>query len=432
MGGGTGPAAGEDLLMATRLVIEGGAPLRGVVQVSAAKNAALPALCAALLTAEPVVLENVPVLADVTTTRSLLERLGAEVSAEADGATRLRAARLASHEAPYELVSTMRASVLVLGPLLARAGMARVALPGGCAIGLRPIDQHLKGFQKLGADIAIQNGYVEARASRLKGARITTDLVTVTGTENLMMAAVLAEGTTVLENAAREPEVADLARLLTAMGARIDGAGSERIEIEGVPELGGARHRIIPDRIEAGTLLVGAALTAGDVTLAGVVPRHLTATLAKLEECGATIAVDGDRVRCLGPERPQAADIITSPFPGFPTDMQAQFMALLGVADGLSKISETIFENRFMHAAELCRMGARIETEGSRAVVRGVPAYQGAPVMATDLRASASLVLAGLAARGLTEVSRVYHLDRGYERLEEKLSALGARVRRVR
>jgi UDP-N-acetylglucosamine 1-carboxyvinyltransferase len=417
--------------MATRLVIEGGRALSGEVQVSAAKNAALPALCAALLTAEPIVLENVPALADVATTGSLLRRLGAALSDEPDGSTRVVVASLASNEAPYELVSTMRASVLVLGPLLARSGLARVALPGGCAIGVRPIDQHLKGLAKLGADIAIRNGYVEARASRLKGARITTDLVTVTGTENLMMAAVLAEGTTVLENAAREPEVADLARLLGAMGARIEGAGTERIEIEGVSELGGACHRIIPDRIEAGTLLVAGAITGGDVTVTGVTPRHLTATLAKLEECGAVISVDRDRVRCRGAQRPLAADVITSPFPGFPTDMQAQVMALLGVADGHSKITETIFENRFMHAAELCRLGARIETDGSTAVVRGVAAYQGAPVMATDLRASASLVLAGLAARGRTEVSRVYHLDRGYERLEAKLGSLGARIDRV-
>ena len=416
--------------MAARLVIEGGQPLRGAVAVSAAKNAALPALCAALLTEEPVILDNVPALADVRTTRALLERLGAVLSTDADGATRVQVARVLSHEAPYELVSTMRASVLVLGPMLARTGTARVALPGGCAIGVRPIDQHLKGFAKLGAEIEIQNGYVQARASRLKGARISTDLVTVTGTENLMMAAVLAEGTTVIDNAAREPEVADLARLLVAMGARIEGAGTERIVIDGVLELGGARHRIIPDRIEAGTLLVAGAITGGDVTVTGAMPRHLTATLAKLEECGAAITVDGDRVRCQGPERPRPADVITSPFPGFPTDMQAQMMALLGLADGLSKITETIFENRFMHAAELNRLGARIETDGPVAVVRGVSAYQGAPVMATDLRASASLVLAGLAARGTTEVSRVYHLDRGYERLEARLAALGARIRR--
>jgi UDP-N-acetylglucosamine 1-carboxyvinyltransferase len=417
--------------MAARLLIEGGVPLHGAVAVSAAKNAALPALAAALLTAEPVVLDNVPLLADVTTIRSLLERLGAQVGGGDDGSTSVRVASITNPEAPYELVSTMRASVLVLGPLVARAGVARVSLPGGCAIGPRPIDQHLKGLQRLGADITITGGYVEARASRLKGARITTDLVTVTGTENLMMAAALAEGVTVIENAAREPEVADLASLLVAMGARIEGAGTERIEIEGVPELGGARHRIIPDRIEAGTLLVAGAITGGEVTVTGVRPRHLTATLAKLEECGAAVTVEGDRVSCRGPVRPQAADVITSPFPGFPTDMQAQFMALLGLADGLSTITETIFENRFMHVAELCRMGARIETDGSTAVVRGVPGYQGAPVMATDLRASASLVLAGLAARGRTAVSRVYHLDRGYQALEEKLQALGASIRRV-
>ena len=417
--------------MPARLVIEGGTPLRGLVQASAAKNAALPAMAASLLTTQPVVLDNVPALADVVTMRTLLEQLGAETSAEPGGAMRLQVKRVASHEAPYDLVSTMRASVVVLGPLLARTGVARVALPGGCAIGVRPIDQHLKGLARLGADIVIENGYVEARASRLKGARITTDLVTVTGTENLMMAAVLAEGVTVLDNAAREPEVADLARLLTAMGARIEGAGTERIEIEGVAALDGARHRIIPDRIEAGTLLAAGAITGGDVTVTGATPRHMTATLAKLEECGAALTVDGDRIRCVGPARPEAADIITSPFPGFPTDMQGQMMALLGLADGLSKITETIFENRFMHAAELCRMGALIETEGSIAVVRGVKAYQGAPVMATDLRASASLVLAGLAARGTTEVSRVYHLDRGYEALEKKLQSLGARIRRV-
>ena len=418
--------------MATRLVIDGGVRLTGEVRVSAAKNAALPAMAASLLTAEPVILENVPGLADVVTMRKLLETLGAETTMEPGGQARFTVARLASNEAPYELVSTMRASVVVLGPLLARSGVARVALPGGCAIGVRPIDQHLKGLAKLGADISIQNGYVEARASRLKGARITTDLVTVTGTENLMMAAALAEGVTVLENAAREPEVADLARLLTAMGARIEGAGTERIEIEGVPELGGARHRIIPDRIEAGTLLAAAAITDGDVTITGAAPRHMTAILAKLEECGVALSVDGDRIRGVGPGRPQAADIITSPFPGFPTDMQAQMMTLLGLADGSSKITETIFENRFMHVAELCRMGASIETDGSIAVVRGVGAYQGAPVMATDLRASASLVLAGLAARGRTEIARVYHLDRGYEGLEKKLQSLGARIERLR
>jgi len=417
--------------MAARLVIEGGVPLRGAVSASSAKNAALPALAATLLTAEPVVLENLPALADVTTISQLIEQLGAEFAVERDGATRVRVARVKSHEAPYELVSTMRASVLVLGPLLARTGVARVALPGGCAIGLRPIDLHLKGLRRLGADIGIENGYVEARASRLKGCRISLDLVTVTGTENLMMAAALAEGTTVIENAAREPEVVDLARLLQAMGATIEGAGTERIEIVGAAELGGCRHRIIPDRIETGTLLVAGAITGGDVTVTNAVPRHLGALLAKLEEAGAVLDVGEDRIRCRGPERPRPADVITSPFPGFPTDMQAQLMTLLGLADGLSRITETIFENRFMHAAELNRMGARIDIDGATALVRGVPHYQGAPVMATDLRASASLVLAGLAARGRTEVSRVYHLDRGYERLEAKLQALGGRVRRL-
>jgi UDP-N-acetylglucosamine 1-carboxyvinyltransferase len=417
--------------MAARLEIEGGVRLSGHVAASPAKNAALPALAAALLTAEPVVLENLPALADVSTISQLLERLGAEFSREPDGGTRVQVPRVKSHEAPYELVSTMRASVLVLGPLLARTGVARVALPGGCAIGLRPIDLHLKGLRRLGAEIGIENGYVEARSSRLKGCRITLDLVTVTGTENLMMAAVLAEGTTVIENAAREPEVVDLARLLQAMGATIEGAGTERIEIVGTSELGGCRHRIIPDRIETGTLLVAGAITGGDVTVTNARPRHLSALLAKLEEAGVVVETGEDRVRCRGPERPRPADVITSPYPGFPTDMQAQVMTLLGLADGLSRITETIFENRFMHAAELNRMGARLEIDGATALVRGVPHYQGAPVMATDLRASASLVLAGLAARGTTEISRVYHLDRGYERLEAKLQALGGRVRRL-
>ncbi len=414
--------------MASRLMIEGGVQLRGLVAASAAKNAALPALAATLLTSEPVVFENLPSLADVGTIRRLLERLGAEITQGPHGETHVRVARLTSHEAPYELVSTMRASVLVLGPLLARAGRARVALPGGCAIGLRPIDQHLKGFAQLGVEISIENGYVEARVSRLKGARITTDLVTVTGTENLMMAAALAEGTTVIENAAREPEVADLAALLRALGARIEGAGAARIEIEGVPELGGGRHRIIPDRIEAGTLLTAGAITGGDVTVTNVAPRHLSAVLAKLEKAGATLEVGEGAIRVRGPERPRPADVITQPFPGFPTDMQAQMMSLLGLADGISRITETIFENRFLHVAELCRMGGRIETDGATAIVRGVSHYQGAPVMASDLRASAALVLAGLAARGRTEVSRVYHLDRGYERLEVKLAQLGARI----
>jgi UDP-N-acetylglucosamine 1-carboxyvinyltransferase len=415
--------------MAARLLIEGGVPLRGEVRVSAAKNAALPLLAAALLTEAPVVLENVPRLTDVATIGQLLRGLGAEIR-EDDGATVAEVRRIVSVEAPYELVSQMRASVLVLGPLVARAGCARVALPGGCAIGTRPIDLHLRGLERLGAEIHLSQGYVEARAARLKGARIVFDPVTVTGTENLMMAAALAEGTTVIENAAREPEVPDLARLLSAMGARIHGAGTERIVIEGVPELGGARHRIIPDRVEAGTFLVAGVITRGDVTVVDVVPDHLTAVLDTLEATGARLCIGPDRVRIRADVRPRPTDVVTSPFPGFATDMQAQMMALLGLADGSSVVTETIFENRFMHAAELRRLGASIEIDGHRAVIRGVPAYQGAPVMATDLRASASLVLAGLAASGVTEVSRVYHLDRGYEGMEAKLRGLGARIRR--
>jgi UDP-N-acetylglucosamine 1-carboxyvinyltransferase len=415
--------------MPAKLRIDGGVPLRGTVGVSAAKNAALPALAAGLLTGEPLVFTNVPDLQDVKTMARLLQTLGGRV--ERDGArVRIQVAHVANDVAPYELVSTMRASVLVLGPLVARHGSARVALPGGCAIGPRPIDQHLKGLAKLGAEIAIESGYVVARASRLKGARIATDLVTVTGTENLMMAAALAQGTTVIENAAREPEVSDLARLLNAMGARVEGAGTARIEIEGVSELGAATHTIIPDRIEAGTLIVAGAITQGELTITGLQPDHITAILAKLEECGVGLEVGPDRVRVRGPERPRPADVTTSPYPGFPTDMQAQLMTLLGLADGQSRVTETIFENRFMQAAELLRMGARIETEGSTAIIRGVPFYQGAQVMASDLRASAALVLAGLAARGTTEVSRVYHLDRGYERLEVKLRSLGAHVER--
>ena len=415
--------------MPARLEIEGGVALGGSVAVSAAKNATLPALAASLLTRAPLVIPNVPALNDVLTMIRLLETLGAGV--DRDGReVRVQVERVKSDVAPYDLVSTMRASVLVLGPLVARHGSARVALPGGCAIGVRPIDQHLKGLARLGAEIAIENGYVIARASRLKAARITTDLVTVTGTENLMMAAALAAGTTVIENAAREPEVGDLAALLTAMGARIHGAGTARIEIEGVPELGGATHRVVPDRVEAGTLIVAGAITRGDVTVTDLVPEHLSAVLAKLEECGVPLEIGPTWVRVRGAERPRPADVITSPFPGFPTDMQAQLMTLLGLADGQSRVTETIFENRFMHVAELDRMGARIETDGSIAIVRGVPGYEGAEVMASDLRASAALVLAGLAARGRTQISRVYHLDRGYERLEAKLAGLGARIER--
>src|SRR5437762_1746399 len=415
--------------MPARLEIEGGIPLRGTVKVSAAKNAALPALAAALLTAEPLVFPNLPDLQDVRTMIRLLQTLGATIDRN-DARASVRVARVLKDEAAYELVSTMRASVLVLGPLVARHGSARVALPGGCAIGVRPIDQHLKGLAKLGAEIAIENGYVVARASRLKAARITTDLVTVTGTENLMMAAALAGGTTVIENAAREPEVVDLATLLSAMGARIHGAGTTRIEIEGVAELRGAVHRVVPDRVEAGTLIVAAAITRGDVTVTDLVPDHISSVLAKLDEIGVVLETGPTWVRARGPERLRPADGTTSPFPGFPSDMQSQVMTMLGLADGQSRVTETIFENRFMHVAELARMGARIETDGAIAIVRGVPCYQGAPVMASDLRASAALVLAGLAAHGTTIVSRVYHLDRGYERLEAKLGGLGARIER--
>ncbi len=413
--------------MPARLEIDGGIPLRGTVAVSAAKNAALPALAAALLTSERLEFPNVPDLQDIRTMLRLLETLGAHTD-RIGGSVRIQVEGVIKDEAAYELVSTMRASVLVLGPLVARHGSARVALPGGCAIGPRPIDQHLKGLSKLGAEIAVENGYVVARASRLRAARIATDLVTVTGTENLMMAAALARGTTVIENAAREPEVSDLAALLNTMGARIEGAGTARLEIEGVAELGGAAHAIVPDRIEAGTLIAAGAITGGDVRVTGLVPDHLTAVLGKLEECGVELKVGRDWVHVTGPERPRPADVITSPFPGFPTDMQAQLMTVLGLADGQSRVTETIFENRFMHAMELVRMGARIETEGSTAIIRGVPFYQGAPVMASDLRASAALVLAGLASRGRTQIARVYHLDRGYERLEAKLAGLGARI----
>jgi UDP-N-acetylglucosamine 1-carboxyvinyltransferase len=416
--------------MPARLRIEGGVPLEGEVAASAAKNAALPELAAALLTPEPVTLTNLPDLGDVRTMLELLQSLGAGVTRRGREAT-VTVERVARDLAPYELVSTMRASVLVLGPLVARHGSARVALPGGCAIGVRPIDQHLRGLAALGAEIAIENGYVVARAGRLRGARIVTDLVTVTGTENLMMAAALADGTTVIENAAREPEIGDLAALLTAMGACVRGAGTDRIEVEGVRELRGAVHRIVPDRIEAGTLLVAGAITRGDVRVTDMVPAHVAAVLARLEETGVEIEVGPGWVRARAGDRPRPTDIVTSPFPGFPTDMQAQLMTLLGLADGQSKLTETIFENRYMHVAELARMGAHITTEGSVAIVRGVAAYQGAPVMASDLRASAALVLAGVAGRGCTEVSRIYHLDRGYERLETKLAALGARIERL-
>ena len=414
-----------------RLLIRGGVPLGGEVRVSGAKNAALPLMCAALLTRRPLRLSNVPHLRDVTTMLSLLTRMGVEVSVDDKLGVELCAEELANPEAPYELVRTMRASILVLGPLLARYGRARVSLPGGCAIGQRPVDQHLKGLQALGAKIEVEQGYIIAEARRLKGARLVADLVTVTGTENLMMAACLAEGTSVIENAAREPEVVDLAACLNAMGARIKGAGSDVITIEGVSELAGATHRIMADRIETGTYLVAAAATGGSVTLHGANPGTLDAVIGKLREAGATITVKEDAISLEMRGRPASVNVRTAPYPAFPTDMQAQLMALDAIAEGTGVITESIFENRFMHALELVRLGADIETTGNTAIVRGVRRLQGASVMATDLRASASLVVAGLAAEGETLVDRIYHLDRGYEAIEEKLSKLGARIRRV-
>jgi UDP-N-acetylglucosamine 1-carboxyvinyltransferase len=415
-----------------RLVIEGGVPLEGEVAVSGAKNATLPILCAALLTSEPLVVSNVPHLRDVTTMLNLLAQMGVAVSLDEKLGIELRAAGIANPVAPYEQVKTMRASVLVLGPLVARLGEARVSLPGGCAIGLRPVDQHIKGLQAMGAAITMERGYMLARAGRLKGARICMDLVTVTGTENIMMAATLADGVTVIENAAREPEVVDLAECLNAMGARVRGAGTDVITVEGVARLSGARYRVMPDRIETGTFLAAAAATGGAVRLTGARPGILDAVLDKLRESGARVDAGEDWIALRADGRPRPVSVRTAPYPAFPTDMQAQFMALNCVADGTAIVTETIFENRFMHVQELRRLGADIEVEGNAAVVRGVPRLEGATVMATDLRASASLVLAGLIARGRTTVERVYHLDRGYERIEEKLSRLGARIRRVR
>ncbi len=411
--------------------ITGGNRLSGEVQVSGSKNATLPQIAAALLAPGRSVFRGVPDLADIRTLGRLLGSMGARV--ERDGTNlQIDAAQVGKPEAPYELVKTMRASVLVLGPLVARFGRARVSLPGGCAIGARPIDQHLKGLQLLGAKIELAHGYVEATATRLRGARILFDLPTVTGTENLMMAAVLAEGQTILENCAREPEVVALAEELNAMGGRVRGAGSSIITVDGVTSLRPLDMQVIPDRIEAGTLLAAAMITGGDVLVRGARADDLDAAIAKLREAGARISVEGSGLRIVAPERPDAVDFITAPFPGFPTDLQAQLMACLAVARGASRVVETVFENRFMHVQELVRMGAVIAIDGHTAVVRGVPALSGAPVMATDLRASASLVLAGLRAEGRTTVHRVYHLDRGYESLERKLAALGANIRRVK
>src|SRR3990170_367230 len=414
-----------------KLVIEGGAVLTGTIDISGAKNAALPILTAALLTEEALTVENVPHLRDVATMLDLLGRMGVSVSRDGKLGVELNARSLGDPVAPYDLVKTMRASILVLGPLLARLGEARVSLPGGCAIGLRPVDQHIKGLQAMGATISIEHGYMLARAARLKGARICMDLVTVTGTENLMMAASLAQGTTVLENAAREPEVVDLAACLNAMGARIRGAGTEVITIEGVARLHGAAHTIMPDRIETGTFLVAAAATGGSVRLRGTDGAILDAVLEKLREAGAEVRAEPGAVALAMRRRPRSVSLRTAPYPGFPTDMQAQFMALDSIAEGTGVITETVFENRFMHALELQRLGADIEISGNTAIVRGSSRLQGATVMATDLRASASLVIAGLVAEGETTVDRIYHLDRGYECIEEKLSQLGARIRRV-
>jgi len=416
------------------IVIRGGNRLVGTVRVSGSKNAALPCLAASLLAEGTHTFRNVPDLADIGTMSRLLRSMGCHVERSAGGTVQVYVPPAPELEpiAPYELVKTMRASVLALGPLVARYGKARVSLPGGCAIGARPIDQHIKGLEQMGAEISLEHGYVQARAKRLRGARITFDLVTVTGTENLLMAATLAEGTTVLENAAREPEVVDLARALVAMGARIEGAGTDRIEIEGVDELRPANHEVIPDRIEAGTFMVAAAITRGDVLVEGVRPEHCKAVIQKLREVGVFIEEEGAGLRIRGPERLGPCRIETQPYPGFPTDMQAQLMTAAAIADGTSIITENVFENRFMHVLELSRMGANISVNGRTAVVKGVPRLSGAPVMATDLRASASLVLAGLCAEGETTVQRVYHLDRGYERIEVKLRGLGAEVERVK
>lgn len=414
-----------------KLRITGGAALRGEVTISGAKNAALPILCAGLLTADALTLTNVPDLNDTSTMLRLLGRMGVKAERGDDGVVTLQAHQVDNLEAPYELVKTMRASILVLGPLLARFGEARVSLPGGCSIGQRPVDQHIKGLAALGADIRIEHGFVIAKASRLKGASILTDMVTVTGTENLMMAAVLAEGQTVLENAAREPEIIDLAELLIKMGARIQGHGTDRIVIDGVDTLHGAEHRVCPDRIEAGTFLCAVGAAGGDIVLRDVAPKMMGATLDKLTEAGLTLEIGPDWIRGAMQGRPRAVGIRTHEYPGFATDMQAQLMALDTVAQGTAVIVETIFENRYMHVQELGRMGADIDIDGHTAVVRGVERLSGATVMATDLRASASLVIAGLAAEGQTTIERIYHLDRGYDRMEVKLRALGADIQRL-
>jgi UDP-N-acetylglucosamine 1-carboxyvinyltransferase len=415
--------------MMDKIVIVGGKTLAGEVRISGAKNAALPILASSLLVEGWNTFHNIPDLMDIKTIKKLLKSLGVEM--EGEETLRINAGGITSCEASYDLVRTMRASILVLGPLVARMGEARVSLPGGCAIGARPVNLHIKALRELGAEVTLKDGYVEAKASRLKGAEIYFDISTVTGTENIMMAATLAEGTTVLKNAAREPEIVNLAEVLIGMGARIHGAGSDVITIQGVEHLHPAEARVIPDRIEAGTFLIAAGVTGGDIRITGCIPLHLDALIAKLRDTGISIDTEEDAIRAKGGGILRSVDVKTLPYPGFPTDLQAQIMALMAVAGGLSVITETVFENRFMHVSEMMRMGADIVIQGKSAIVRGVPKLHGAPVMATDLRASASLILAGLAAEGTTVLSRVYHIDRGYQQIEKKLSALGADIRRV-
>lgn len=414
-----------------KLLIRGGRRLAGDITVSGAKNAALPILCAGLLTSDALHLSNVPDLHDVGTILKLMRQMGLKVTGQS-GEVTLQGDQIDRLEAPYELVKTMRASILVLGPLLARFGEAKVSLPGGCAIGSRPVDQHIKGLQAMGAEITIDGGYIYAKAKKLKGARIVTDMITVTGTENLLMAAVLAEGETILENAAREPEVGDLANLLVAMGAKIEGIGTDRLVIQGVEKLHGASHAVIADRIETGTFLCAVAAVGGDVTLHNTEAHLLDSVLEKLREAGVIITSGDDWVRAQMAARPKAVNFRTTEYPGFPTDMQAQFMAVNCVAEGMSRVTETIFENRFMHVQEMNRLGASIDIEGNTAIITGVEKFVGAPVMATDLRASASLVIAGMAAQGETLIERIYHLDRGYDRMEVKLSAVGADIERIK
>jgi len=414
-----------------KLLITGGKRLMGDIQISGAKNAALPILCAGLLTAGDLELSNVPNLHDVSTMLKLLRQTGLAVEQNGDKVT-MNGSKIDKLEAPYELVKTMRASILVLGPLLARFGQAKVSLPGGCAIGSRPVDQHIKGLRALGAEISIDAGYIYAKAKKLKGTRVVTDMITVTGTENLLMAATLAEGETVLENAAREPEVTDLANLLVAMGAKIDGIGTDRLVIQGVPALNGAKHAVISDRIEAATFLCAVAAAGGDITIRNTRTDILDAALDKLRDIGVKLTVGDNWIRAQMDGRPKPVNFRTTEYPGFPTDMQAQFMAVNIIADGQSRVQETIFENRFMHVQEMNRLGAKIETDGNTAHITGVSQLIGAPVMATDLRASASLVIAGLAAKGETLVDRIYHLDRGYDRMELKLSAVGANITRIK